>query len=155
MEPNGSSKPVKKFVRIEVPPDLTKANFLFLYFNTLIIGMLMVVPAILQPAFLKDVIRVSPDFFGYINGFLQNMSQFATLATDVSPKAQLERSWGASTPCSPSVLYSFSRWEVCFMTSWDRAGPSGSRAQPTWCWLPGFSPSEKKSAGKWKTGRNS
>lgn len=70
----------KKFAGIEVPPDLTKTNFFFLYLNTLLIGMLMVMPAIIQPAFLKDIIKVSPDFFGQINGFLQNMSQIATLA---------------------------------------------------------------------------
>ena len=39
----------------------------------------MVIPAILQPAFLKDIINVSLDFFGSINGLLQNMSQIATL----------------------------------------------------------------------------
>jgi len=43
-------------------------------------GMLMVMPAIIQPAFLQDIIKVAPDFFGSINGFLQNMSQIATLA---------------------------------------------------------------------------
>jgi len=71
---------VRKFAGIEVPPDLTRTNFFFLYFNTLLIGMLMVMPAILQPAFLKDIIKVSPDIFGLTNGFLQNMSQIATLA---------------------------------------------------------------------------
>lgn len=74
--------PVKtrKFAGIEVAPDLNRTNFFFLYLNTLFIGMLMVVVAIIQPAFLKDVLNVSPDFFGSINGFLQNMSQIATLA---------------------------------------------------------------------------
>jgi MFS family permease len=71
---------VSKFAGIEVAPDLTKANFFFLYLNTLIMGMLMVLPAIIQPAFLQDIIKVAPDFFGSINGFLQNMSQIATLA---------------------------------------------------------------------------
>lgn len=71
---------IKKFAGIEVPPDLTRKNFLFLYLNTLIMGMLMVMPAILQPAFLQDIVGVSPRYFGFINGFLQNMSQIATLA---------------------------------------------------------------------------
>jgi MFS family permease len=70
---------IKKFAGIEVPSDLTRTNFLFLYLNTLLAGILMAVPAIIQPAFLKDIIGVSPDFFGYINAFLQNMSQVATL----------------------------------------------------------------------------
>ncbi len=71
---------VPKFAGIEVAPDLTKKNFFFLYLNTLIIGMLMVIPAILQPAFLQDIVKVPSDYFGNINGFLQNMSQIATLA---------------------------------------------------------------------------
>lgn len=71
---------ISKFAGIEVPPDLTRKNFFFLYLNTLIMGMLMVMPAIVQPAFLQDVVRVSPKYFGFINGFLQNMSQIATLA---------------------------------------------------------------------------
>jgi MFS family permease len=79
-EKSEAKKGVKKFAGIEVPSDLTRANFFFLYLNTLFIGMLMVMPAIIQPAFLKDMIKVSPDFFGFINGFLQNMSQVATLA---------------------------------------------------------------------------
>src|SRR5210317_537898 len=71
---------VKKFAGIEVAPDLNKGNFFFLYLNTLIMGMLMVSPAVIQPAFLQDVVQVSPKYFGFINGFLQNMSQIATLA---------------------------------------------------------------------------
>ena len=76
---NESNSSVKKFAGIEMPPELSKTNFSFLYFNTLLIGLLMTLPAIIQPAFLKDVIKVSPDFFGSINGLLQNMSQIATL----------------------------------------------------------------------------
>jgi MFS family permease len=40
----------------------------------------MVIPNIIPPAFLKDVIQVSDDVFGFTNGFLQNISQVATLA---------------------------------------------------------------------------
>lgn len=79
-EKNQTNQNVKKFAGIEVPPDLSKTNFFFLFFNTLLIGVFMSIPAILQPAFLKDIIKVSPDFFGSINGLLQNMSQIATLA---------------------------------------------------------------------------
>ena len=70
----------KKFAGMEVPPELTQTNFGVLFFNTLLIGMLMIVPTLIQPAFLTDVIKVSPDFFGSINSLLQNMSQIATLA---------------------------------------------------------------------------
>lgn len=71
---------IKKFAGIEIPPDLTKGNFFFLYLNTLLIALLMIIPNIIQPAFLKDVIQVSDDVFGFSNGFLQNISQVATLA---------------------------------------------------------------------------
>jgi len=74
-----TKKVVKKFAGIEIPPDLTKGNFFFLYFNTLLMGMIMSVPAIIQPAFLTDIIKIDQAFAGSINGLLQNMSQIATL----------------------------------------------------------------------------
>jgi DHA1 family tetracycline resistance protein-like MFS transporter len=76
---NSHFKP-KKFAGIEIPSGLTKGNFFFLYLNTLIIGMLVIIPNIIQPAFLKEVIQVSDDVFGSTNAFLQNISQVATLA---------------------------------------------------------------------------
>jgi len=79
-EQKDGSKSVRKFTGIEVPPDLTKGNFFFLFFNTLLMGMMMTIPAIVQPAFLTDIIKINQDFAGSINGLLQNMSQIATLA---------------------------------------------------------------------------
>ena len=76
---NSHFKP-KKFAGIEIPSGLARGNFFFLYVNTMLIGMLMIIPNIIQPAFLKDVIQVSDDVFGFTNGFLQNISQVATLA---------------------------------------------------------------------------
>jgi MFS family permease len=69
----------KRFAGIEVPPDLTKSNFFFLYLNILLIGILLAIPAVMQPAFLKDVIKVSGDFFGSINGAMQSIGQVAML----------------------------------------------------------------------------
>lgn len=74
-----SNKTVK-FAGIEVPPDLKKRNFFFLYFNTLIIGIILAMPNIVQPAFLHEIIKVSDDIFGFTNGFMQSTSQIATLA---------------------------------------------------------------------------
>ena len=79
-EQKDSAKSVKKFTGLEVPPDLTKGNFFFLFLNTMLMGMMMTIPAIVQPAFLKDIIKINQDFAGSINGLLQNMSQIATLA---------------------------------------------------------------------------
>ncbi len=42
-------------------------------------GIIMAVPAIVQPAFLTDIIKIDQAFAGSINGLLQNMSQIATL----------------------------------------------------------------------------
>jgi len=68
-----------KFGGMEVPPELKKMNFFFLFFCTFIMGMFMSVPAIIQPVFLSDVIKIDQAFSGSINGLLQNMSQIATL----------------------------------------------------------------------------
>jgi MFS family permease len=70
---------VNKFAGIEVPPELNKMNFFFLYVLTFVIGMFMSVPAVIQPAFLKEIIAIDQNFSGSINSFLQNMSQIATL----------------------------------------------------------------------------
>jgi MFS family permease len=75
-----TTKSVTKFAGIEVPPELTKSNFFFLFFNTFLIGLLMAVFGILQPAFLKDVIKINQDFAGSINGLLMNLNELATFA---------------------------------------------------------------------------
>ena len=79
-ENNQASTPsAPKFGGMEVPPELKKMNFFFLFFGTFIMGMFMSVPAIIQPVFLSDVIKIDQAFSGSINGLLQNMSQIATL----------------------------------------------------------------------------
>ena len=69
----------KHFAGIELAPDLRRRNFFFLYLNTLLVGILLVIPGIMQPAFLKDIIKVSGDFFGSINGAMQSIGQVAML----------------------------------------------------------------------------
>ncbi len=69
----------KRFAGIDLPPDLKRRNFFFLYLNTLLIGILITIPGIIQPAFLKDIIQVSDTYFGSINGALQSMAQVASL----------------------------------------------------------------------------
>jgi len=78
--PDTQKTSVSKFAGITVPPELSKTNFFFLFFNTFIIGMFMSVPAVIQPAFMKEIIAINQDFAGSVNSFLQNMSQIATLA---------------------------------------------------------------------------
>lgn len=79
-ENSTTTESVTKFAGIVVPPELTKKNYFFLFFNTFLIGMFMSVPAVLQPAFMNDIITIDQSFSGSINSFLQNMSQVATLA---------------------------------------------------------------------------
>ncbi len=68
-----------RFAGIPVPPDLKKSHFYNLYIASFFIACLMGVPAILQPAFLKEIINIPRDQAGTINSGLQNMSQIATL----------------------------------------------------------------------------
>jgi MFS family permease len=69
----------KRFAGIDLPSDLTRANFIFLYLNTVLAGILLSIPGLIQPAFLKDIIHVSDEYFGSINGMLQSMSQISSL----------------------------------------------------------------------------
>ena len=68
-----------KFAGITILSGLTKTNYFFMFFNTFLMGMFLSVTAVLQPAFMKDVIHINQDYAGTIISFLQNMSQIATL----------------------------------------------------------------------------
>ena len=59
-----TTKAVAKFAGIEIPPELARNNFFFLYLNPFFAGMLMSVLGLLQPAFLKDIIKIS--FFSIV-----------------------------------------------------------------------------------------
>ena len=74
-----STPAVKKFAGIEVPPELSKANFFFMFFSTFLIGILMTATSVLQPPFLLEIVKIDDKFEGSINSFLQIMSQVATL----------------------------------------------------------------------------
>jgi MFS family permease len=70
---------VKKFAGLPIPSDLKGSHFFNLYFSTLFIACLMAIPAVIQPAYLKEVINIPKEQAGSINSGLQNMSQIATL----------------------------------------------------------------------------
>ncbi|RMF95292.1 MAG: MFS transporter [Candidatus Schekmanbacteria bacterium] len=67
----------KTFAGIEIPPELKWSNFLNLYFIAFCAGSIVALPAVLQPAFLKDIINIPQEKAGIINSNLQNMSQIA------------------------------------------------------------------------------
>ena len=69
----------KKFAGIEIPVGLTGTHFFSLYLASWIMGCLMTLPVVIQPAFLKEIVGIPPDLAGSINTGLQNMSQLATL----------------------------------------------------------------------------
>jgi MFS family permease len=69
----------KKFLGITVLEGLSRWDFLNLYGVTFFVGILIIIPAIIQPAFLKEVIGIPRNMAGTINSGLQNMSQIATL----------------------------------------------------------------------------
>jgi len=69
----------KRFAGIEILPDLKWSNFFNLYLATFVMSCLMILPAVLQPAFLKEVIQIPEEQAGSINAGLQSMSYVATL----------------------------------------------------------------------------
>jgi MFS family permease len=69
----------KRFAGIQIPADLKRSHFINLYVAAFLVSCLLAVPAILQPAFLKEVINIPPEQAGSINSGLQNMSQIAML----------------------------------------------------------------------------
>jgi MFS family permease len=79
-ENNQAAAPkVPKFAGMEIPPELSKTNFFFMFFCTFIAGMFLSLPSVIQPAFMKDIINIDQAFSGSINSFLQIQSQIATL----------------------------------------------------------------------------
>ena len=74
-----SPEKIKKFAGLPIPSDLKGSHFFNLYFATLFIACLMAIPAVIQPAYLKEVINIPKEQAGSINSGLQNMSQIATL----------------------------------------------------------------------------
>jgi MFS family permease len=79
MEEKKTAGSGKSFAGIPVPDDLRRLNFFSLYLASLCAACLMTIPAILQPAFLKEVINIPPEQAGSINSGLQNMTQIAML----------------------------------------------------------------------------
>ena len=69
----------KRFAGILIPPELKWSHFLNLYVASFCIAALVSIPAVLQPAFLKEVINIPKEQAGSINSGLQNMSQVAWL----------------------------------------------------------------------------
>jgi len=69
----------KKFFGINILEGLSAGDFWNLYGVTFIVGIVIIIPAIIQPAFLQEVIGIPRNLSGSINSGLQNMSQIATL----------------------------------------------------------------------------
>ena len=59
-----------KFAGITILSGLSKTNYFFMFFNTFLIGMFLSVTAVLQPAFMKDIIKIDQVFAGTIISFL-------------------------------------------------------------------------------------
>jgi MFS family permease len=72
-------RPAKRFAGVEIPPELKWSHFFNLYVASFLIACLMSLPAIMLPAFLKEVINIPDDQAGSINSGLANMGHVATL----------------------------------------------------------------------------
>ena len=74
-----TTRPSNRFAGIAIPPDLKWSHFFNLYIASFFVACLIALPAILQPAFLKEVINIPKEQAGTINSGLQNMSMVAML----------------------------------------------------------------------------
>jgi MFS family permease len=69
----------RRFAGIQIPTELKWSHFLNLYVASFCMAALLTLPAILQPALLKQIINIPREQAGSINAGLQNMSQVAWL----------------------------------------------------------------------------
>jgi len=76
---NDGQNPARTFAGIVIPPELKTYHYYNLYFASLLVACLITLPAVVQPAFLKDVINIPKEQSGSINSGLQNMGQIAWL----------------------------------------------------------------------------
>ena len=74
-----NTRSAKRFAGIQIPPDLKWSNFFNMYLATFFMSCLMILPAVLQPAFLKEIINIPEEQAGSLNAGLQSMSYVATL----------------------------------------------------------------------------
>ncbi len=70
---------IRKFAGIEVKPELTRTNFFFLYLCTILGGMFIMLPSLVYPAFLVEIVKIDQTYTGTINAFLQALNQVSTL----------------------------------------------------------------------------
>jgi len=66
-------------LRVRSYRGITWSNFFNLYLATFFVSCLLVLPAVVQPALLKEVINIPDEQAGSINAGLQNMHYVATL----------------------------------------------------------------------------
>ena len=69
----------KKFLGIDVPPELKRRNFLALFISTALVMLGYMIPTILLPRFLKEIIGVSEAAFGEINSVVHNIGTVTSI----------------------------------------------------------------------------
>jgi MFS family permease len=78
-EKQEASRSAKRFAGIEIPSELKWSHFFNLYVASLLMACIMSIASVIQPAFLKEIIKIPEEQAGSINSGLQNMSQVAML----------------------------------------------------------------------------
>jgi len=74
-----STETKKKFMGIDIPTDLTKFNFLTLFFCTTLGGVVTNSINGIQPSYLKDYLKVSEKTFGTVNGSVLTVGEIAAV----------------------------------------------------------------------------
>jgi len=69
----------KKFFGIDIPPELKKSNFYGLFVSTALVMMGYMIPSILLPRFLKEIIGVSEESFGEITSVVHNIGTVTSI----------------------------------------------------------------------------
>src|SRR3972149_6583264 len=68
-----------KFMGIDVPTDLTRMNFLTLYFCTTLGALVTNSINGIQHSYLKDVLKVGQDTFGRVSGTMMTVGEIAAM----------------------------------------------------------------------------
>ena len=68
-----------KFMGIDVPPDLTKMNFLALFICTTLGGLVTNSINGIQHSYLKDILKVPQETFGTVSGTMMTVGEIAAI----------------------------------------------------------------------------
>ena len=69
----------KKLFGIDIPDELEKSNYYALFLSTALVMLVYMIPTIVLPRFLKEIIGVPEKSFGEINSAIQNIGTVTSI----------------------------------------------------------------------------